>query len=268
MKMNSRTRIVPKQLHIVFFICVGVLVAAGFMSLFSPEIAEAAEFFIPRISIGVDAAESPQDVAVSIQVLIILTILALAPAILIMMTAFTRIVIVLSLTRSALATNQTPPNQVIIGLALFLTFFVMAPVFQAMNEDALQPYLAGAITQEEALEQAQAPLRKFMMAQTREKDLALFYDITGREYPETPEDVPFNILVPAFVLSELKSAFQIGFAIFIPFIVIDMVVSSTLMAMGMLMLPPVMISLPFKILLFLMVDGWNLITRSLLISFR
>lgn len=265
--MRSREHGLHSQLHMssAFAAVVGILIAILFLS--APA-AHAAEFPIPRISIGVDSAGTPEDVAVSVQVLILLTILALAPAILIMMTAFTRIVIVLSLTRSALATNQTPPNQVIIGLALFLTFYVMAPTFQVMNEEALQPYLEGTITQEEALGRAQEPLREFMMTQTREKDLELFYDISDREYPATPEDVPFSILVPAFVLSELKSAFQIGFAIFIPFIVIDMVVSSTLMAMGMLMLPPVMISLPFKILLFVMVDGWNLIARSLLLSFR
>ena len=223
---------------------------------------------LPQIHLGVEASDSPQDTAVSLQILAVITILAVAPAILLLMTSFTRIVIVLSLIRNALATNQTPPSQVIIGLAMFLTFFVMAPTFTQVYEGALAPYLSGEMSQAEALEQGSRPIRQFMMKHTREKDLAVFYEISNHERPETPEQVPMQILIPAFVLSELKSAFQLGFVIFVPFIVIDMVVASTLMAMGMLMLPPVMISLPFKILLFVMVDGWNLIARSLLVSFN
>lgn len=229
---------------------------------------KAAPVPLPHFTIGVDAADNPNDVAVSLQILAVLTILSLAPAILLMMTAFTRIIIVLSMIRNALATNQTPPNQVLIGLALFLTFFVMAPTFQAINDQALTPFLAGDIDQSQALERAAGPIRQFMLAQTREKDLALFYEISSRERPATVDDVPMQILIPAFILSELKTAFQLGFVIFIPFIVIDMVVASTLMAMGMLMLPPVMISLPIKVLLFVMVDGWDLIVRSLLVSFK
>lgn len=223
---------------------------------------------IPRLQLGLEPASSPQDVAVSLQILFLLTVLSLAPAILIMMTSFTRIIIVLSFVRSALATQQIPPNQVLIGLALFLTMFVMGPVWSQVNDNALQPYLAGEIGQEEALERAAVPVREFMFRQTREKDLALFMNFARLQAPEGPADIPTRVLVPAFTISELKTAFQIGFVIFIPFVVIDMIVASTLMSMGMLMLPPMMISLPFKILLFVMVDGWNLVIGSLLMSFR
>lgn len=223
---------------------------------------------IPQVTIGIEAAESPDQVAVTLQLLFLLTVLTLAPAIMVMTTAFTRIVVVLSFIRTALATHQMPPNQVLIGLALFLTFFIMAPTWQAMNANALQPYLAGEIGQEEALARAAEPMREFMMKHTREKDLALFIEMAGAERPETPDDVATSILIPAFILSELKSAFQMGFVLFIPFIVIDMIVASTLMSMGMLMLPPVMISLPFKVLLFVMVDGWHLVVRSLLLGYQ
>lgn len=223
---------------------------------------------VPTFSIGVDAAESPQDVAVTLQIVFLLTILSLAPAILIMTTSFTRIVVVLSFIRNALSTNQMPPNQVIIGLALFLTFFVMAPTWQVINQDALQPYLAQEIDQSEALVRAVEPIREFMFKHTREKDLALFIEMAGREEPTTVDDVDTIVLIPAFIVSELKSAFQMGFILFVPFIVIDMIVASTLMSMGMLMLPPVMISLPFKILLFVMVDGWHLVARSLLLGYQ
>ncbi len=223
---------------------------------------------IPRITVGVDAAENPEDVALSLQILVLLTILSLAPAILVMMTSFTRIVVVLSFVRNALATNQMPPNQVLIGLALFLTFFVMAPTWQVINETALQPYMRGELAQTDALVEAAIPVREFMYKNTREKDLELFVSMAKVPRPATPGDVPTHVMVPAFVISELKTAFQLGFIIFIPFIVIDMIVASVLMSMGMLMLPPVMISLPFKILLFVMVDGWHLVVRSLLLSYR
>ncbi|NMB23901.1 MAG: flagellar type III secretion system pore protein FliP [Firmicutes bacterium] len=223
---------------------------------------------IPRITVGVDPSESPEDVALSLQILVLLTILSLAPAFLVMMTSFTRTVVVLSFVRNALATNQMPPNQVLVGLALLLTFFVMAPTWQVVNETALQPYLRGEITQADALSGAAIPIREFMYRNTREKDLELFVSMAKAPRPATPRDVPTHIMVPAFVISELKTAFQLGFIIFIPFIVIDMIVASILMSMGMLMLPPVMISLPFKILLFVMVDGWHLVVRSLLLSYR
>lgn len=222
---------------------------------------------VPSLNIGLGAAQSPQDTALSLQILLLLTVLTLAPAILIMMTSFTRIIIVLSFVRSALATQQMPPNQVLIGLAMFLTFFTMSPYFSEMNEKAFQPYMAGALTQEQAVGEAVKPLRTFMMKQTRENDLALFVDLSKDKRPESPDDVPIMTVIPAFIISELKTAFQIGFLIYIPFIVIDMVVASTLMSMGMMMVPPVMISLPFKILLFILVDGWHLIVKSLVASF-
>lgn len=209
----------------------------------------------------------PTNVATSVKLLLLLTVLGLAPSILILMTSFTRIVIVLSFTRTALATNQTPPNQVIIGLALFLTFFIMAPTFQKVNEEALQPLFNEEIGIEEAYTRASLPMKEFMAKHTRHEDLELFLKYNEAERPQTIEEIPLTMLVPAFALSEIKTAFQMGFMIFIPFIVIDMVVASVLMSMGMMMLPPVMISLPFKILLFVLVDGWYLVVKSLLTSF-
>jgi flagellar biosynthetic protein FliP len=208
------------------------------------------------------------NVATTIQLLLILTVLSLAPSILILMTSFTRIVIVLSFVRQGLATQSMPPNQVLIGIALFLTFFIMAPVFAQVNETALTPFLDGEIEEEEAFYLATVPMKEFMANHTREKDLALFMGYSGLERPETLDDIPLTALVPAFAISELKTAFQIGFLIFIPFLVIDMIVASVLMSMGMMMLPPVMIALPFKILLFILVDGWYLIVQSLLLSFN
>lgn len=220
----------------------------------------------PAVDVNITNPQTPSDVVGMLNIFLGLTVLSLAPAILVLMTSFTRIVIVLSFVRNALATQQVPPNQIIVGLALFLTFFVMLPVFGAIDQDAIQPYLAGQLTQQQALAKAEAPLREFMLAHTRGKDLELFLDISGQP-AESVDQVPFLTIVPAFVISELKTAFQMGFLIFIPFLVIDMVIASTLMSMGMMMLPPVMISLPFKILLFVLVDGWNLIVRSLVQSF-
>ncbi|WP_096189114.1 flagellar type III secretion system pore protein FliP [Evansella halocellulosilytica] len=219
---------------------------------------------IPALDIFSD---DPENLTATVQLLLLLTVLAIAPGILILMTCFTRIVVVLSFVRSGLATQQMPPNQVLIGLALFITFFIMAPVFAEVNEEALQPLFEGEINQEEAFDAAALPMKEFMAQHTREKDLALFMGYAGLDRPESLEDIPLTSLVPAFAISELKTAFQIGFMIFIPFLVIDMVVASVLMSMGMMMLPPVMISLPFKILLFVMVDGWHLVVRSLLLSF-
>ncbi len=209
----------------------------------------------------------PGVVSTSVKLLLLLTVLSLAPSILILLTSFTRIVVVLSFVRNGLATNQMPPNQVIIGLALFMTFFIMAPVFYQVNEDALQPLFNDEISLEEAYERASVPFKEFMSKHTRQKDLQLFLDYAEADPPESIEDIPLTTLVPAYVISELKTAFQMGFMIFIPFLVIDMVVSSVLMSMGMMMLPPVMISLPFKILLFVLVDGWYLVVKSLLQSF-
>lgn len=244
---------------------------------------------IPRVSIGVDTAKGPEDVAVSLQILFLLTVLSLAPAILIMMTSFTRIVIVLSFLRHALGSQQTPSNQIIIGLALFMTFFIMSPVFEQVREDAITPYLAGQIQPETrekevlgktvtekvlpfqiAAERAILPIRRFMWNQIGTKnvaDVALFMNMSGRARPKAPRDVPTSVLIPAFIISELKIAFQIGFLIFMPFLVVDLVTSSVLMSMGMFQLPPIMISLPFKILLFVMVDGWRLLAESLGKSF-
>lgn len=206
--------------------------------------------------------------ALPIQLFLLLTILSLAPAILILMTSFTRIVVVLSFVRTGLSTQQMPPNQVLIGLALFLTFFIMAPTLMEINNVALQPYLQGKLTQTEALQKAEIPIKQFMAKSTRQKDLELF--LSYGKYPKVTkvEEIPLTALIPAFAISELTTAFQIGFLIFIPFLVIDMVVASILMGMGMMMLPPVMISLPFKILLFILVDGWHLVVQTLLVSFQ
>ncbi|MCH1623771.1 flagellar type III secretion system pore protein FliP [Fredinandcohnia quinoae] len=211
---------------------------------------------------------TPENVSTSVKLLLLLTVLSLAPSILILMTSFTRIIIVLSFVRTSLATQQMPPNQVIVGLALFLTFFIMAPTFSEVNEQALTPLFNEEINLEQAYERAATPFKEFMSAHTRQKDLALFLSYSGAEMPETIKDIPLTALVPAYAISELKTAFQIGFMIFIPFLVIDMIVASVLMSMGMMMLPPVMISLPFKILLFVLVDGWYLIVKSLLQSFQ
>ncbi|RSL33180.1 flagellar biosynthetic protein FliP [Salibacterium salarium] len=211
--------------------------------------------------------DDPDNLTTSLQLVLLMTVLSLAPAILILMTSFTRIVIVLSFVRMGLATQQMPPTQVLISLALFMTFFIMAPVFGEINEESLTPLLNGEVNQEEAFDAAATPMKEFMSEHTREKDLSLFMGYAGMERPETLNDIPLTALVPAFAISELKTAFQIGFLIFVPFLVIDMIVASVLMSMGMMMLPPVMISLPFKILLFVLVDGWYLIVESLLISY-
>lgn len=211
--------------------------------------------------------DGSQDYTVTLQILLLMTALSFLPAILMMMTSFTRIIIVFSILRQALGLQQSPSNQILIGLALFLTFFIMSPVLDKVNQDALQPYMAEQITARQALENAQKPFHSFMMAQTRESDLDLFFRISGAEKVMGPDDVPFNILMPAFITSELKTAFQIGFIIFIPFLVIDIVVASVLMAMGMMMLSPLIISLPFKIMLFVLVDGWALIIGTLAASF-
>lgn len=223
---------------------------------------------IPKIDFGMSPTTKPSDVALSLQILLLLTVLTVAPTLLVLVTSFTRVVIVLSFVRTALGTQQVPPTQVLVGLALLLTFFIMNPTINEMNTTALQPYLANKITQPVALEKATAPLRTFMFKQTREKDIALFYTLSKEQRPAKQADVPTYLLVPAFVISELKTAFEIGFAIYIPFIVIDMVVASVLLSMGMMMIPPVTISLPFKILIFLLVDGWNLTVNALFMSFK
>lgn len=222
---------------------------------------------IPTINLNIGGSGESGQVSTVLKLLILLTVLALAPSILIMLTSFTRIVVVFSLLRHALGTQQLPPNQIIIGLSLFLTFFIMTPVWDKVNTQALQPYFNNQISGEKAYELSAQPVREFMLKQTREKDIALFVKISRAKRPETPADISLNVLIPAFVISELRTAFQIGFLIYMPFLVLDMVIASVLLSMGMLMLPPIMVSLPFKLLLFVLVDGWYLIVGSLVQSF-
>jgi len=222
---------------------------------------------LPSLSLSFANSQKPSDLVSVLRIVMMLTVLSLAPAILIMMTSFTRIVVVLSFVRQALGTQQMPPNQLIVGLSLFLSFFVMSPVWKEISVNAVDPYLAEKIDQKMAYERAEAPLRQFMLKQTREKDLELFLSLSKEEKPQTKDQVPTFVLVPAFVISELKTAFQIGFMLYLPFLVLDIVVASVLMAMGMMMVPPAVISLPFKLLLFVLVDGWELIIGSLVKSF-
>ncbi|MCY7783645.1 MULTISPECIES: flagellar type III secretion system pore protein FliP [unclassified Bacillus (in: firmicutes)] len=217
--------------------------------------------------INIFSSSDPENVSSTVKLLLLLTVFSVAPGILILMTCFTRIVIILSFVRTSLATQSMPPNQVLIGLALFLTFFIMAPTFSEINKEALTPLMDNKISLDEAYTKAEEPIKEFMSKHTRQKDLALFMNYAKMDKPESLKDIPLTTMVPAFAISELKTAFQIGFMIFIPFLIIDMVVASVLMSMGMMMLPPVMISLPFKILLFVLVDGWYLIVKSLLQSF-
>ena len=237
------------------------------MILLATNCAEAAPI-IPSLNVEVGTAENPEQVASTLQVIAVLTLATLAPGILMMTTSFVRIIVIIGFLRNALATQNVPPNQVIIALAMFLTFYIMAPYWSQANENGLQPYLAGQISQEEAITNVLEPMREFMFRQTREADLALFVNLSDAERPNSQEDVSTFVLIPAFMISELKTAFQIGFMLYVPFIVIDMIVATTLMSMGMMMLPPVMISLPFKILLFVMIDGWHLLIRSIIVSFR
>jgi len=223
---------------------------------------------LPKVNVEWAKAKSPGEVSQTLQIIILLTLLSLAPAILMMTTSFVRIIIVLSFLRSALGTQQIPPNQVIVSFALFLTFLTMTPTFNVINKNAVQPYMAGTLEFKAALQEAEKPMRKFMIRQTREKDMELFVYASQMPRPKNVDDIPTMIIIPSFVLSELKTAFAMGFALFVTFVVIDMVVASILMSMGMFMLPPMMISLPIKIMLFVMVDGWYLVVRSILFSFR
>jgi flagellar biosynthetic protein FliP len=236
------------------------------MSLFVGVFAHA-QVTLPTMNLGFKTTDNPSEVVNAIKLILIMTVLTLAPAILIMMTSFTRIIIVLSFLRQALGVQQMPPNQLLVGLALFLTFFVMGPSFTEIHSKAIQPYLAGKATQEEALNAGLTPLRRFMFGQTRENDLSLFIRLSQMESPKTRADIPTMVLIPSFIISELKTAFQIGFIIFLPFLIIDMVTASVLMSMGMMMLPPVVISLPFKVMLFVLVDGWSLLISSMVKSF-
>ncbi len=223
---------------------------------------------IPKVTFGVGTASKPQDVAVTLQILFFMTILSLAPAILIMTTAFPRIIIALYFLKQALGTQSMPPSQLLIGLALFLTFFVMAPTWSKVNDEAFQPYLKNKITLDSAYAIGVKAIRDFMLRQTREKDLAMMVHLAHLKRPETPDDIPTYVIIPAFAISEMRIGFEIGFLIFIPFMMIDMIVASVLMSMGMMMVPPMMISLPMKILLFVLVDGWYLLVGSLVQGFR
>ncbi len=253
-KMKTKIRIIIISLIIVM-VFASISFAEPNVSLFGK-------------TVTLEDNSDPQNYVFSLQLLFVLTILTLAPSILIMMTGFTRILIVLSFIRSALGLQQTPPNHVIIGLSIFLTFFTMAPIAAEVNNEAIQPFVKEEISQDLAIEKALDPVRGFMFKQTRDKDMGLFLNMKGLSGVETLEEIPTHVIIPAFIISELKTAFQMGFIIYIPFLVIDMVVASTLMAMGMMMLPPVIISLPFKILLFVLVDGWNLIVKSLVLGFN
>lgn len=236
-----------------------ILILFGFNSF--------AQVTLPTVNLGFKTTDNPTEVVSAVKLILMMTVLTLAPAILIMMTSFTRIMIVFSFLRQAMGVQQMPPNQILIGLSLFLTFFIMRPHFEEMNKNGIQPYLAGAINQDLAIDATLAPLRRFMFTQTRDQDLGLFVKLSKIEKPKTRADVPTMVLIPAFIVSELKTAFQIGFIIFLPFLVIDIVASSVLMAMGMMMLPPIVISLPFKIMLFVLVDGWGLLIGSMVKSF-
>ena len=234
--------------------------------LLLPSLAQATD--IPTLAISLGEAEDPDSWFTGLKIVAGLTVLALAPSILVMMTSFTRILIVFAFLRQALGTQQSPPTQILVGLALFMTMFIMMPVWNTIDSTALTPYLNEDITQSEAMDKAIEPLKAFMLRQTREDDLILFINAGNIEKPATAEETPMHVLIPAFVISELRTAFEIGFLIYIPFVVLDLVVASVLMSMGMMMLPPVMISLPLKIILFVLVDGWHLITASLLQSFH
>ena len=222
---------------------------------------------IPKIDISVDNASTPQQYVGNIKLLVMLTILTLLPSFIMMMTSFVRIIVVFGFLRTAMGTQQSPPNQVLVGLALFLTVFIMQPVYNKVNTNAIQPYMENKITQDQAIEEGSKPLREFMLKQTRQKDFQLFIDAAKLDYKVTKDNAPLYVVVPSYMISELKTSFQIGFLIYIPFMIIDLVVGSVLMSMGMMMLPPAMISLPFKLLLFVMVDGWYLLVKSLIMSF-
>jgi len=232
-----------------------------------PAIAQAADLALPNVNLNFSNGQSPADMVNVIKIIILLTVLTLAPAILVMMTSFTRVVIVLSFLRQSLGAQQMPPNQVIIGLSLFLSMMIMAPTWNKISSQAVDPYMDEKITQKEAFQRAETPIREFMFGQTREKELELFLSLSKIPKPKIKDDVPTYVLIPSFIVSELNTAFQMGFMLYLPFMVIDMVVASVLMAMGMMMLPPMMISLPFKLLLFVLIDGWDLVIGSIVRSF-
>lgn len=247
----------------------GLLLAVMFWLV--PEWAVGAEITLPGVSFStgsVAGKADPEQVGVGLQILALLTLLSLVPSLLIMVTSFTRVVVVMSFVRQAMGLQGQPPNQVLIALSLFITFFIMGPVFDRVHDEALRPYLDKRISEEQALERALVPIRGFMVRQTREKDLALFLRLSGVQQAQSPNDVPLRLLIPSFMISELKTAFQIGFMIYLPFLIVDMVVASVVMSMGMMMLPPLVISMPVKLILFVLVDGWALVVGSLVQSFK
>ena len=266
---RSRLSEVGRGSEPVLVLLLGVLVVLflPFLFLTSASAAEVGSFSLPSLRLGIASADSPADVALSLQILGLLTVLSLAPAILLMVTSFTRIVIVLGFVQRAIGLQQSPPQQVVTGLALFLTIFTMYPTWNQVYENGLAPYLARDISAEQAWQRTVVPVREFLFRYTRQEELSLMTSMAKLEQPASRDQVPTRVLVPAFMLSELKTAFQMGVVIYIPFIVVDMVVSSVLLAMGMMMLPPMMVSLPFKLVLFVMADGWNLVVMSLLKSF-
>lgn len=266
MKINQLARILGQNWVLKLFSPVGAVIL-GALALFLIPLEAFGQVTVPNVSLGLKSTDNPQEIVDSIKIILMLTVLTLAPAILILMTCFTRIIVIFSFLRQALGTQQMPPNQLLVGLSLFLTFFIMRPAFNQINNEALKPFLDGQLKQEVAMEAGLLPLRKFMFKQTRSEDLQLFLSLAGQESAATRADVETMVLIPAFVISELKTAFQIGFIIYLPFLIIDMVIASVLMAMGMMMLPPVVISLPFKIMLFVIVDGWSLIVGSMVKSF-
>lgn len=245
----------------------GLFLGIAFLGFAGVSYAQNQSIPIPTFRFGIDGAETPQDVAFSLQVVFIFTILALAPSIIMVMTSFTRIIIVLSFLRTAMGTATMPPNQILTGMALLLTFYIMTPVLTEINKNAFAPYINEEITFKQAVDEARKPMRQFLLSNTREKDLILFIDLSRTAKPKTVDEIPDLVLVAAFVMSEVQTAFQIGFLLFLPFLIIDFVISSVLLAMGMMMLPPVMISVPFKILLFVLVDGWSLLVTGLVKSY-
>lgn len=264
----SANKMEKKTFNTAKLLVLSLVIFAGFYLLMpSDGFAQAPSTSSPFFSINIEQEEDPGQVSVVLQIFLLLTVLSIAPALLIMMTSFTRIAIVLSVLRQAIGTHSMPPNQIILGLALFLTFFIMTPVWEKVNTEAIQPYLEKEITQKQALENAFKPIRSFMFKQTREKDLAMLVKISNTPRPKNMDDIPTSVLIPSFILSELKTAFQMAFMLYVPFLVIDMVVASVLLSMGMMMLPPIMISLPFKLMLFVLADGWYLIVGSLVKSF-
>ncbi len=248
---------------VLFGITCAILLGIGFV-MAHPAAAQG----VPGVSVTLGDTADPKQTATSMQILLLFTILSIAPAILISVTSFTRLIIVFSFLRQAMGTQQMPPNQIMVSLALFLSFFIMSPVITQIDQTAVRPMMAGEITQTEAMNRGSAPLKEFMLTQTREKDLALFVQMSRTERPATVKELPMSVVIPSFMISELRTAFQIGFVIYLPFLIIDLIVSSVLMSMGMMMIPPAMISLPFKVLLFVLVDGWSLICHSMVQSFH